>query len=272
MRCMAVTCVGLAVLGCTDPPLPERLDEPDVAIPADCSNGTTALVVRGSVIDIVTGAPVVGASIDITEAFAPSISFPEAGCRIGHAISDDSGRFSIDVTQATSSPDIVFLVTGAGLAPTIADQSADCLLGCTSVELDIGAPTIEVATTWREELYGGGMAYALNRGLVAYTFHELDGSAAWHVVPYRSQDSALASSYRLAPGSEVRFLDDDRKRLTLDGRADTGPSGIALIGIEPNDASYYRVSGKRYMEEWYPVRVMAATGWIYLESDTLDKP
>lgn len=255
------------VAGCVSP-LAERLDEPDVAITGNCS-GSTAVEVSGTVVDSVTGAPVAGASVELTEAWASARSFPRDGCRIGSATTNAAGRFGpVTVRTGDSDPTIVMLVTGAGRAPTIADRDANCLFGCGSIDERIEAPSLELATRWRAELYDGGMEYALNRGLVAYTFLDDNDAPTLGVTPARRNDNLFADPdlRPLEPGSDLRFLGPDRATLAEPSQSETLSSGRALIGSKGDARGYFRVEGTRYGRRWPSVGVIVATGWIYVET------
>ncbi len=255
--------------GCLSSSLEERLDEPDVAITGNCS-GATEVEVAGTVVDSVTGAPVAGASVELTEAWVASRSFPRDGCRIGSATTNAAGRFGPLIVRATdSSPTIVMLVTGGGRAPTIADRDASCLFGCRTIDERIEAPSLELAESWRQELYDGGMEYALNRGLVAYTFMDDNDAPSSGVKPSRINDNFIIEEpeqRELQPGSEVRFLGLDRETLAAPDQVETGRSGGALIGSTGDARGYFRVEGTRSSRRWPSVGVMVATGWIYVES------
>src|SRR5687767_6377936 len=104
--------VLIAVLpACADNgPLAERLDGPDVPIPGDCVGGTTEFDVSGSVVDYVTGEPIAGANVDITEAFSGAQTFPTNGCLIGSTITNAQGAFGpIKVRAQQSGPIVAFL-------------------------------------------------------------------------------------------------------------------------------------------------------------------
>ncbi|HEY5927858.1 MAG TPA: hypothetical protein VIV11_39500 [Kofleriaceae bacterium] len=255
---------------CATPPLEERLDEPDVAIPADCAAGATEIEVNGTVTDFATGEPVAGATIDITEAWASTRSFPTNGCRIGTTTTDATGKFGpLRVNALDSSPILAFLVTGAGRAHTIHDKSVGCLLGCYVPSQDIVSPSQELVDEWREELFAGGMEYALNRGLVVYRYHDVEGNPAPGVTPVYERNALSDDDRALRPGSEVRFIDVDRQTLAdIDQRRTLG-AGAALIGGTPDAKGYFRVAGERGADRWPSLGVIAATGWIYFESDSL---
>ena len=247
--------------------LPERLDEPDVAIPGDCSTGTTEVSVSGTVVDRETQAPVAGAKIDITEGWLGARGFPLAGCRIGKATTGSDGRFGPIKVRASSDPTIVMLVTGAGRAPTIADHSVGCLFGCGSVDEWIAAPSTELATSWREELYAGGMAGALNRGLVAYTFETNARTPAPGVVPMRREEVFIDYDPQpLEPGAELRFFAADRTTLAPPDQTSTTAAGEILVGSKPNLQGYFHILGDGLGLHWLGVGVIVATGWIYIET------
>jgi hypothetical protein len=260
--------IGVALGGCE---LAEREDLPDVAIPPACFTGAEAVQVSGTVVDFATGAPIAGARVDLTEAWAGEKSFPSNGCHLGGATTDDAGRFGPISVLATLDPTIVMLVTGAGRAPTIADRNSSCLFGpCTPIDQLIEAPSQELALAWRRDLYDGGMEFALNRGLVMYRYDEpeLAGPAAG-VAPVRAPDSFLddAEPRPLEPGVEVRFVKADRRTLEPAQQPSTTTSGYALIGTQADAASgYFDVEGDRTGMHWHSVGVMAATGWIYTET------
>ncbi len=269
MRLASVLWIAI-VPACATSPLEERLDEPDVAVTRDCTGGTNEVEVEGTVVDFVTGEPVPGANVVLTEAWSDAHSFPTAGCRLGAATTDADGHFGpLTVRARASSPVVVFLVSGAGRAPTISDTTVGCLFGCTRTNHEIAAPAQDLADAWRNDLYDGGMEYALNRGLVAYKFHDVTGNPASDVHPMYVP-SFLSDRCALAAGSEVRFLEADRQTLAPPDRTTTLTAGTALIGSDARDGGYFRVAGERGAERWASVGVIVATGWIYFESDTVD--
>ena len=265
MRLIHIVWIPTLLVACTD--LPERLDEPDVAIPGDCSTGTEEVKVSGTVVDRETQAPVAGASVDITEAWLGDRGFPMAGCRIGKATTGSDGRFGPIMVRASDTPTIVMLVTGAGRAPTIADRSVGCLFGCGSVDERIAAPSAELATFWREELYAGGMEGALNRGLVAYTFETGAGTPAHGVVPMRRHDLLFDNEiHSFEPGAEVRFFGADRTTLAPPEQKSTTAAGEILVGHEGDIQGYFDIFGDGLGRHWIDVGVIVATGWIYIET------
>ncbi len=268
MRLTHLVWLPAFLVACTDPPLPDRLDEPDVAISASCSGGTTEVTVSGTVIDRQTGAPIAGANVDLTEAWVAAQSFPQAGCRLGKTTTDATGRFGpIVVRPRDSSPIIVMLVTGAGRAPTISDRSVGCLFGCGSIDETIAAPSEGLAAYWRDELYMGGMPYALNRGLVAYTFLDDAEVPSNNVAVTRMSDTILDERVMpVNPGSEARFVGADGMTLEDPDRGVTTSSGELLIGVDGGKTGYFRVAGDRPSLHWPSVGVINATGWIYVEN------
>jgi hypothetical protein len=269
MRLIHFAWLPTLLVACTDPPLPDRLDEPDVAISANCTGGTTEVQVAGTVVDRTTGAPIAGATVDITEAWAAAHSFPAAGCRLGRMTTDAAGRFGpMMVTSTDSEPIMVMLVKGAGRAPTISDRRVSCLFGaCTMVDEVIAAPSEGLADYWREELYAGGMPYALNRGLVAYTFLDSVDVPASGVSVTRMRDNLLDSEpKRIEPGSEARFIGADGMTLEDPDHEATSTSGSLLIGSDGGTQGYFRVGGDRPLLHWPSVGVIVATGWIYVET------
>jgi hypothetical protein len=266
MKRMAFVALVLLGGGCE---LQERLDAPDVAIPPDCPGGPQAYEVAGTVVDFVTGEPVAGARVDISEAWAGAREFPTNGCRLGGATTDENGRFGpLTVSAATSEATIVMLVTGAGRTPTIADRNVGCFIGCSSVDEVITSPAADLAQAWRRNLYDGGMEFALNRGLVLYRFDEETAFPAAGVRPARSDDSLGDDDGRLLePGEEVRFVEPDLATLAPADSIRTTESGWSLIGSHTNDRGYFRVEGNRSQtSHWNDVGVMVATGWIYTET------
>lgn len=250
-------------------PPQERLDEPDVEIPLDCGPGTTEIDVTGTVSDWTTGAPIADAKVDITEAWATPNSFPTNGCLIGSTTTGTDGTFSLRVSASSNGPILAFLITGAGRAPTIHDKSVSCLFGCNVAPQDIVAPSRELVDRWREELFIGGMNYALNRGLVVYRYHDASGTPADGVLPIYRRDAFDDEGRAFRPGSEVRFIDGDRETLGDYREQRTLGAGAALIGGAANTSGYFRVSGERGSDRWSSVGVIAATGWIYFDSSSL---
>jgi hypothetical protein len=266
MRLIHLAWLPTLLVACTDSPLPERLDEADVAIPGDCSTGTTEIQVSGTVVDRETQAPVAGANVDITEAWLGDRGFPKAGCRIGKATTGADGRFGPIMVRASADPTIVMLVTGAGRAPTIADRNVGCIFGCGNVDEWIAAPSADLATSWREDLYAGGMAGALNRGLVAYRFETTTRTPAPGVVPQRRMDLLDSELHLLEPGAEVRFLAADRTTLAPPEQTSTTGSGEILVGRKGNLQGYFDILGDGLGLHWTSVGVIVATGWIYIET------
>ncbi|MEO7093671.1 MAG: carboxypeptidase-like regulatory domain-containing protein [Polyangiales bacterium] len=274
MRLIHLVCLPALLVACTDPPLPERLDEPDVAISASCAEGTTEVSVAGTVIDHTTGVPVAGATVDITEAWAAAQSFPASGCRMARLTTDASGRFGpIMVKTYDSTPIMVMLVTGGGRAPTIADRRVGCFFGCTGIDETIAAPSEALAMSWREELYAGGMPYALNRGLVAFTFLDSVDAPASGVSVKRMRDTGLDATngldldiHALPLGTEGRFLSADGMELEKPDHDTTTYSGSLLAGSEDAKTGYFRIGGDKGIVHWPSVGVMVATGWIYVET------
>ena len=269
MRLIHIVWLPALLVACTDPPLPDRLDEPDVAISATCSGGLTEVSVAGTVVDRETGAPIAGANVDITEAWAASQSFPRAGCRLGKTTTDAAGRFGpIKVRPVSAGTIIAMLVTGAGRAPTISDRRVSCLFGsCTKVDETIQAPSEELAAYWRDELYMGGMPYALNRGLVAFTFLDSVNAPASGVSVTRMYDDIIDSNRKpVVLGSEARFIAADGRSLEDSDHRATSSSGAVLIGSDGGTQGYFRVGGDRPQLHWPSVGVIVATGWIYIET------
>lgn len=271
MRCVPSVLLLCVVPACATDPLEERLDEPDVTLTVDCAGGTNEVEVEGTVVDYLTGEPVAGARVEMTEVWSSGPSFPESRCRLGEATTDASGRFG-PVTLYTRDewPTVAFLVTGAGRAPTISDTDILCFLNCYKTQHDIAAPSQDLALAWRHELYAGGMEYALNRGLVAYKFHDTAGKPAQGVRPLYNPHFLSSSRRPLSAGAEVRFLEADRQTLAPPSQTTTLASGTALIGTEPHSRGYFRVAGERGSDRWLPVGAIVATGWIFVESDTQD--
>lgn len=264
---MHLAALSTLLVGCIDSSLDERLDEPDVAIPAACTMGDTEVEVSGTVVDRQTKAPVAGAQVDITEAWAGDRGFPMAGCRIGRAVTGPDGRFGPITVKTTADPTIAMLVTGAGRAPTIADRSPGCLFSCGDVDEYIEAPSADLGDYWRAELYAGGMEYALNRGIVAYRFQDSALAPAGNVTPKRRQDSVLDTElHDLDPGSEVRFVAADGATLAPPEQKTTTAAGEVLVGREGNLQGYFDVVGERPDLHWGGVGVIVATGWIYVET------
>jgi hypothetical protein len=270
MRFAPTVLVFASLPACATPPLEERLDEPDVAIPRDCATGTQEIEVQGTVTDFTTGQPVADATIDITEAFTGPAIWPTTGCRIGTTRTDSAGKFGpLRVRALDTSPIVAFLVSGAGRAPTIHDKSVGCLFSCYMPPQDITAPAQELVESWREELFAGGMEYALNRGLVAYKFHDPGVRPASGVTPiYRRQ--WLDDGRNLLRGAEVRFLAGDREQLAPVEQDTTTSAGTILVGADVDTKGYFRIAGRRGADIWASLGVIAATGWIYFESDTVE--
>jgi len=270
----APTVLIAALPACADNgPLAERLDEPDVPIPSDCNTaGTTSFDVSGTIVDYATGEPVAGANVDFTEAFSGAQIFPTTGCLIGAtAVTNAQGAFGpVRVTTPDSGPIVAYLVTGAGRAPTVHDKSVGCLLGCNSPPQTITVPSQELMDVWRQELYDGGMEYALNRGLVAYKFHDSEGNPAVGVTPIYKRDVFSDDERRLHSGSAVRFIEADKQTLGGVTQMTTLGWGTALIGAPATQKDYFRISGVRGSEKWASLGVMSATGWLYIESDSPD--
>jgi hypothetical protein len=126
---------------------------------------------------------------------------------------------------------------------------------------DLPVPAAEVVAEWRAALAAGGMPRADTRGLVVFLFKEQDGSPASGVRAARG--GILLQPF--TPGTQVRYLADDRRTLLPPGTTATGASGLAVIGV---DGVSENVAGVRGDDQWSFLGVLIADGWVFYEDRT----
>ena len=247
-------------------PGPDRFDcDPDDA------EETYPVRVAGTVIDHATGEPIVGAEVAVGSAWHLGGGLPQECPPLATLTTSEDGRFgpaTVEVAALFSPPYVIFMVTGAGLAPTASDQTMECVdAACTPIEDHVVAvPSQELATQWREELERGGMESAESRGLVLFAFTNLDGSPAENVVLWEGYLEPDA----LDPNQEVRFLAEDRTTLAPTSAIVTAGSGLALVGIgseEPDQTDSTFIRGTRVADQWEVTGVLHDPGWIFVEDN-----
>jgi len=223
--------------------------------------------VSGQVIDFASGAPVPGATVDVTTAWDVTGTIPRPECPLLATLTTDAeGRFgpvAVDAGSSQLPPIMLFMVHGGGRAPTASDNRAcsepTCNLGHT-----IAAPSTQDMAAMRDALAAGGMADAAARGLVAFRFKNPDQTGAADVTPQRG----VGVVADLKPGSEVRFLDIDRRTVMPAAQAATSASGMALVGLaDPENAIY--VGGRRTTQRWISTGCLVMPGWLFLEDRTV---
>jgi hypothetical protein len=243
-------------------------DPPDVPVGCipNADRERQTVVVSGQVLDFVTATPVAGATVDVTTAWDVTGNFPHAECPLlATLVSDANGRFGPVSVKAGSiqQPSIlVFLVHGGDRAQTASDARI-CAEPMCNVGHTIGAPTAALMATIRGELGAGGMTDAATRGLVAFRYKNPDGSNAADVTPALGLEAAVD----LVPGTEVRFLDTDRRTVMPRTQATTTGSGMAIVGMDDPSKAIY-VGGKRTTQKWTGVGCLVEPGWLFLEDKT----
>lgn len=222
-------------------------------------------VLSGAVNDHETGAPIAGAVVSISTAWDTSAAFPIDCPVLDELTTDGDGLFGpadVELGTPLSPPIALFLVTGADVADTASDQRLVCdTAGCDDLDHSIVAPARDLADGWRTELARGGMDDADSRGLVLFSFRNTDGTPAEGVTPW----SGIFEATELEPGSEVRFLEEDRVTLAPPDTRRTTASGLALIGVDTDDYVGQFVSGTRGADSWEETGVLIPPGWIFLE-------
>ena len=249
--------------GSTDDGSTDDGGEPDCV--ADELRDERAAVLSGAVTDHESGAPVAGAEVSISTAWDTSAAFPIDCPVLDVLATDEDGRFGpaqVELGTPLSPPIALFLVTGGDLADTASDQRLVCdTAGCDDLDHAITAPARELADGWRTELARGGMDDAGTRGLVLFSFRNVDGTPADGVTAW----SGIFEATRLEPGSQVRYLEPDRVTLAPPDTQRTTASGLALIGVDTDDYVGLFVSGSRGAESWEETGVLLPPGWIFLE-------
>jgi hypothetical protein len=257
-------------------------DQPDAGpsgTPAcgEPATGDTSVVrVSGQVVDYASGEPIAGAEVAINVAWDAANPFPSECAPLDTFTTDDDGRFGpadVDLRVLQYLPIVLLRVTGDEIAPTASDQRVDCGLDgldCGDLAHTIAAPSRDVVAAWREELTAGGMPDVDDRGLVAFEFRNPDATPASDVIPW----IGLIGEDALEPGTQVRFLEADRATLTPPDTAATTAGGVALIGLEPEDAvddgfdsedAADFIRGTRLSDGWDETGVITAPGWVFLE-------
>jgi hypothetical protein len=261
---------------------PDAAPAPDALIPPPpgCIQLDTrddhTVTVSGTVSDWVTGDPIVGATVDVSTAWDVQGNFPNTATLMCPPIvsltTNVNGQFGpalIEIGSPVEPPITIYMVTGAGVAPTASDARVG---GCSVGVVDCGnqghimkVPSETLAATWRAELAAGGMPNAAQRGLTLFQYRELAGPAGGV--------EALVGTLVLRPlllGTEVRFLNADLATLAPATQGVTLASGIAVIGIDTADNAVF-VAGRRGGEQWAGLGVLLVDGWFFLE-DKLVSP
>jgi hypothetical protein len=276
-RVMTMTTVVLALLGACGgddgaAPIDAAVDAPPIpegCIAADVRDDKTVNV-GGQVIDFTTGAPVAGATVDLTTGWDVDDNFPASACPLlGSVTTNGDGRFGpvAILAGSTSNPPVVlFIVHGGGRAPTLSDNRA-CAEPTCFLEHTISAPSSALADAWRTELAAGGMTAAQTRGLVAFLFKNGNGSPAAGVAPFQGQLATTA----LRPGPDVRFLAADRTALAPAAQATTTAAGVALIGVDVTAQAMY-VGGRRSNDAWASTGCLVVPPAIFVEDKTVSPP
>ena len=246
----------LAASGCVDPK-----PDPDEPPPPDCTSDLTkSVTVTGTVLDFSTKAPVAGASVDLTSAWDGNAGFPgPRACPVLATVETRAdGKFgpvTIDLGADDDENFVLFLIDGAGRAPTASDNRICAEATCT-LDHTIAAPSVAVAEGWRTELAAGGMADADTRGLVAFEFREPAGTPAERVTAEYYTDKIEA----LAPGAQVRYVNPDRATLAP---VATTASGLAVVGAPGIGGTF--IGGHRDAIGWQLTGCLMEPGWIFLE-------
>lgn len=227
------------------------------------------LIVSGTVVDFATGAAVAGAEVQVSTAWdtLPD-SFPDECPVLATLTTNGNGQFgpmTVSVGSPLEPPLILFMVTGAGIAPTTSDNRVN---GCTAGTIECGnlghtiaAPSAALAAAWRTALAQDGMPDAATRGLVLFEYRNPGGTPATSVVPSHFVNTMLVD---LQAGTEVRFLDADRVTLAPAMTTATLASGVAVIGADTTDG-VDQVAGARGADRWAQTGVLVPPGWFFLE-------
>ena len=253
-----------------NPPPPPGDAPPPSCISAD-DRARKTVVVSGTVIDFATGAPVVGATVDITTAWDTATpAFPSPQCPlIATLTSGPDGKFGPATVLAGSVFDpsiMLFMVHGADRANTSSDNRTCPDATCT-LDHTIAAPSAALAATWRTQLAAGGMTDAATNGLIAYLYKNTDQTPAAGVTAQLTEVFP-ASSRDLIVGSEVRYLAADRTTVTGTSQRTTTAGGVALVGFEAVESASF-IAGRRSADTWEPTGCFDEPGWFFLEDRTV---
>jgi len=235
--------------------------DPDPEPPTCSFDSYTPVTISGSVVDFSTKAPVPGAKVDITSAWNGYTVFPGPdACPVLATVETGAdgkfGPLTVPVPSDGSQSFVLFLVDGAGRAPTASDNRICAEATCT-LEHTIAAPSLAVADSWRQELAAGGMTGADTKGLIAFEYRNTDGTPADSVAAEFGTDERRP----LAPGTEVRYLRPDRAALAPASTSATTTAGVALIG---RDQTAF-IGGHRGQVGWNLTGCLLEPGWIFLE-------
>lgn len=245
------------------PPVPEG------CIAADVRDDKT-ITVSGQVIDFTTGAPVAGATVDVTTGWDVIDNVPAAQCPLLASLTTDGqGRFGpmpILAGSTRNPPIVLFIVHGGGRAPTLSDNTSCAATTC-NLGHTIPAPSSALADAWRTELAAGGMAQAQSRGLVAFLYKNADGTPAAGVAP----SQGTLTTVPLQAGTQVRFVAVDRVGLAPVGQAVTTGAGVALVGTSATAQAAY-IGGRRGNELWAGTGCLVVSPAIFLEDRTVSPP
>ncbi|HKA88027.1 MAG TPA: hypothetical protein VKE22_10190 [Haliangiales bacterium] len=272
---MRIAVVALACAGChlnLGGPSADAGPSADVANAKPCledADRTHACTVpiTARIVDFVTRQSVTGRPrIDVTTAWDtyPG-AFPDGCASLSSQTLPAGGTFDDPSASCRSRlfpPYLLLIVEGGSPDPrarTAWDRHLACVVDrCTAVVADVWVPSAADVAAWRAELAAGGMPRAGVRGLVLFQFNERGGGTAAGVVP-----AHYGLVYR--PGTEVRFLDADRRTLLPAGTTATGPSGLAVVGVDVGDYEAGAIGGTRGSDVWRDTGVFFVDGWIFVE-------
>jgi hypothetical protein len=240
-------------------------DDPVDPPPASCDPAVRAeklVTVSGTVVDFVTNTPVAGATVDVGTTFDGTAEACPVEASLTSRADGTFGPVEVALGSTTNPVFVMFRVHGEGLALTASDNRTCDAASCT-LDHTIAAVSKPVADAWRAELAAGGMPNAARTGLVAFEFRNPDGTGAESVVP----EAIIIGEDRrfLVPGSEVRFVDTDRRALLPAAASFTSASGLALASI-PHEIVF--IGGKRDELLWQPTGCTIEPGTIFLEGRT----
>jgi len=258
---------------------PDDNPPPVDAPPPDVSNGCISpetrarhrLPISGTVVDFVSGAPVAGATVDVTTGWDTRGYVPDPSCPlIASLVTNADGTFgplTVDAGTIDTPPILLFLVHGGDRAPTSFDSLAPCAYGitaCDSLTVSIPAASATLDATWRADLAAGGMPDAATRTLVAFRFKNTDQTGAAGVVPIET----FQNLHELVPNTEVRFLAADRSTIAPTTQTATTSSGVALVGRDLGTGRI-NIGGRRSSESWSSIGCLLVPGFTFVEDKTV---
>jgi hypothetical protein len=268
---LPLLCAGCLRLGSTEPsadaaPYIDSPGEKACLTEADRSHACT-VPVTARVVDFVTRQPYTGRPrLDVTTAWDTSPgAFPDGCAPIASLILPASGIYQDPIASCRSRafpPFLLLVVSGGSPDPralTAWDRHLACAVDhCQAVDADVWVPSAADVAAWRTELATGGMPDAATRGLVLFQYNELGGGTAAGVVPQRGGQPLQA-------GTQVRFLDVDRRTLLPVATAATSASGLVIVGENGGSFEAGSVGGQRGADQWRETGVFFVDGWIFLE-------